>query len=187
MASVEEQVRLDFALSGPLADLRSHLERFGVGRELDLLLKHWDDALSTSDFETVAEGYQSLMRNILMKMAGGTASDGRNEALDTTRGHHALLPAAVAGIDHRNLSHADKESLDETLAELSGMLEALQTYRNPQRYLRERESSPWLEEHVNADELTGDDPILLSEFVFDVEQFLSNLIYAQRNFRRPAD
>jgi len=87
-----------------------------------------------------------------------------------------LLVHALASPDKSIRTERDQEYLDDASFELGGMLESLDQFNEPDAYLRTSRCAG----------NTGDivEPILLSEFLFDVEGFATNFATAKRNWHR---
>lgn len=187
MLAVADQIDHDVSLRRPLSILRSYLGSFGRENQLDSFLELWDRAIADSDFQPVANAYPPFITKTLLDLSDDElARDGIQSWAMHEDGHQAmqLLRRAIAGPGHQTLNAIDSDYLEDTCADLGGILEAMENFRDPRTYLRERRPHSWMNEHLDADEVDGSDPILLSDFLFDVEAFVTNFVTAKRNWSR---
>ncbi|MBY3369040.1 hypothetical protein [Rhizobium laguerreae] len=176
-------MHFDASLTRPLLRVRHYLTSIGKEAELDALLELWDASVAKSDFTEMAANFPSFLITLL-DLTGETPKAFQIEDDDDVRYALELLRRAIAGTDHQSLCATDSAFLEDTSGDLGGLLEELLCFNEPDAYVIERNWPGWRSETVDFDELTGNDPILLSDFVSGVDGFVSNLITARRNWKR---
>lgn len=183
MISVSEQIEHDASLTRPLLRVRHYLASIGRDTELDTLLALWDASASKSDFGAVAAHLPAFL-NGLLNMTDAASTAFSIEGDDEVRHVLDLLREAIAGVDHKKLSAADSAFLEDTCGDLGGIFEGLLLFNEPSAYFVERSLPEWLTETMSFEESAEGDQILLSDFIFCVDGFVTNLITARRNWVR---
>lgn len=183
MFSVSEQIKRDASLTRPLLRVRHHLASIGRDAELDKLLILWDLSVSESDFGAVA-AHLSTFLNALLDVTDAVPTDFSFEDDNDERYELDLLRGAIAGADHKTLSTADSDFLEDVCGDLGGLLEELLRFNEPLAYVVVRKPHGWQTETMNFEDIAEDDQILLSDFIFIVDGFVTNFITARRNWVR---
>ncbi|MBY5592473.1 hypothetical protein HFO49_34505 [Rhizobium leguminosarum] len=183
MISVSEQIDRDASLTLPLLRVRNYLASIGRDAELDTLLALWDASASKSDFGAVAAHFPAFL-NALLNVTDAAPTAAFVEGDDEVRYVLDLLRQAIAGMNHQTLSTADSAYLEDVCGDVGGLLEELLRFNEPSAYAVERNLPEWLTETMNFEELAGGDQILLSDCIFCVDGFVTNLITARRNWVR---
>ncbi|MGO6943690.1 hypothetical protein [Rhizobium johnstonii] len=183
MISVSDQLHLDASLTDPLLRVRNYLASIGKEAQLDTLLELWEASVAKSDFSAMAENFPFFLITLL-DLTDEVPKAFQIEDDDDVRYALGLLRRAIAGRDHRTLHATDCAFLEDASGDLGGLLEELLRFNEPAAYLIERKWPGWRSETVDFDELTGNDPILLSDFMYGVDGFVSSLVTARSSWLR---
>ncbi|TAY34665.1 hypothetical protein ELH93_19450 [Rhizobium leguminosarum] len=179
MADVNTQIEHDQNLKKELARVRSHLASLGLADDLNRFLLMWDESIRSSDFALVAAEYPRLIARVLVNLRPHC---GRETQANASSDLQDLLQAAFSLSVLSPTATCHEHDFEEAKASLAGMLEMMQMFDDPDTYLIEQTPSEWTLEHYDYEECTGRRPILLREFIFELECFLGGALDTKRQF-----
>lgn len=158
----------------------------GLSTELDQFLGMWDDAVGRSDFSDVAAAYPTLITSILDKCSDTDQTDLRS--WPTTLEGHLERIESVYLPPHNDTEAAGGEiDIMDACVGLGSMLEMMEHFRDPESYFEVKRVTSWNSEHFDDETLNARDPILLWDFVFELDAFLTACLETKCLLQRPIE
>lgn len=181
LTTVKMQIECDPTLGRAVAHVRSHLRALCLEADLDHLLSLWDQSTSSSNFELVAAQHPILIRGCLSELLKSSRSEA--EAQQKSDFWQTFV-SAFARPSGTRANRSDIKAAYDASGSLAGILDEMQRFTDRKSFVIKTTPTEWMLEHCDMEEYNGRQHILLRDYIFELEAFLSAALHMKWHLSR---